>query len=246
MILGDTTIVRTSSGALPRLRLVSVNVGRPRVIGSVRGAPVLSGIAKTSVGDSELFLSEINLDGDDQADRRVHGGPDKAVYAYPSEHLPNWTRELGQYIGPGSFGENLTTAGVVETDVHIGDIWVWGDAILQVCQPRYPCFKLAMILDRPDIIKLFLASARSGWYLRVLQAGRVSLSATIAVSERHPSAVTVHAASRAILSEFTGSEVELEAMANLEPLAESWKEGTRDRLETMRRATSRQPEGTSR
>jgi len=217
--------------------LVSVNVSRPLVIGSVRGKPVLSGIAKTSVGDAELFLSEINLEGDDQADRRVHGGPDKAVYAYSSEHLPNWTRELGRHVGPGSFGENLTTAKVLETDVYIGDIWTWGDAILQVCQPRYPCFKLAMILDRPDIIKTFLASARSGWYLRVLQAGRVSVTATIAVTERNSSAVTVHAASRAILPESTGTPAELEAMIALEPLAESWKVGIRHRLELMRHRT---------
>lgn len=220
------------------IRLVSVNVGRPKVIGAIRGEPVLSGIAKSPVGDAQLNLSEVNLDGDDQADRRVHGGPDKAVYAYPSEHLPLWTTELGQSVGPGSFGENLTTAGPLESDVRIGDIWSWGDALLQVCQPRYPCFKLAMVLDRPDIIKRFLASARSGWYLRVLRPGPVSLTAPISVTEHHPAAITVHAASRAILPNTSASAAELEAMIALEPLAESWKEGIRHRLETMHTPSS--------
>jgi len=214
------------------VRLTSVNVGRPQVIGAIRGDAVLSGIGKAPIGERELFLSEINLEGDDQADRRVHGGPDKAVYAYPSEHLPPWKAELRLDLGSGSFGENLTTAGALETDVYIGDVWTWGEAVLQVCQPHYPCFKLAMILDRPDIIKTFLASARSGWYLRVLRPGRVSRSAPISVMDRHPAGITVHAASRAILPNLPASASTLEEMIALEPLAESWREGIRHRLET--------------
>jgi len=212
------------------VRLVSVNVATPQVIGAIRGEPVLSGIGKSPVGERELFLSEINLEGDDQADRRVHGGPDKAVYAYPSEHLSAWQTELGLDLGPGSFGENFTTAGVLETDVFIGDVWTWGEAVLQICQPRYPCFKLAMVLDRPDIIKTFLASARSGWYLRVLRPGRVSRSAPITSVERHPAAISVHAASRAILPHPPAAASTLEKMIALEPLAESWRDGIRHRL----------------
>lgn len=218
---------RSGDGA--PLRLVSVNVGRPRQIGTQHGQPVLSGIGKESVGLADLDLSDINLTGDDQADRRVHGGPDKAVYAYPSEHLPLWNDDLGMDLGPGAFGENLTTAGLLEPDVCIGDIWTWGNAVLQVCQPRYPCFKLAMRLGRPDIIKRFLASGRSGWYLRVLHPGNVSLTAPIDVTERHPAATSVFATSRAILPGGV-TPTELEAMIALAPLAESWKEGLRHRL----------------
>ena len=117
----------------------------PRRSTGARPEPVMSSIAKRAVADgTTLWLSPLNLAGDAQADLTVHGGPDKAVYAYPSEHLPWWSEELGEDLGPAPFGENLSTIGVTEDDVGLGDVWSWGEALLEVCQPRTPCFKLAL------------------------------------------------------------------------------------------------------
>lgn len=183
------------------LRLVSVNVGLPVVIGTRRGRPVHSGIVKRPVaGVDTLKLGEVNLAGDGQADLTVHGGPDKAVYAYASEHLPRWREELERAdIGPAFFGENLTTEGVTEADVAIGDTWAWGDALLEVAQPRWPCFKLTMHSGVGDMAARFRGSGRTGWYLRVLRGGEVPLAGPISVAARHPAGVTVLDAHRAAL-----------------------------------------------
>ncbi|MGH9034599.1 MAG: MOSC domain-containing protein, partial [Acidimicrobiia bacterium] len=183
------------------VRLVSVNVGIPAVIGTRQGRPVHSGIVKAPVtGVETLKLSELNLEGDRQADLSVHGGAEKAVYAYASEHLPAWRAELGRPdIGPAFFGENLSTEGVIESDVAIGDIWAWGEALLQVAQPRWPCFKLTMRSGVPDMAARFRGSGRTGWYLRVLRGGEVPVAGPITVTERHPAGVTILDAHHAAL-----------------------------------------------
>ncbi|MDQ3947132.1 MAG: MOSC domain-containing protein [Actinomycetota bacterium] len=183
------------------IRLVSVNVGLPAVIGTRRGRPVRSGIVKRPVtGVETLKLSELNLEGDRQADLSVHGGPEKAVYAYASEHLPAWRAELARPdVAPAFFGENLSTEGVIESDVAIGDVWAWGDALLQVAQPRWPCFKLTMRSGVPDMAARFRGSGRTGWYLRVLRGGEVPVAGPITVTERHPAGVTILDAHHAAL-----------------------------------------------
>jgi MOSC domain-containing protein YiiM len=212
--------------AAPRtaeMRLVSVNVALPKVIGTLRnGEEIVSGIAKRPVGGETLRLDPLNLEGDRQADLSVHGGPDKAVYAYPAEHLPVWNAELGTAFGPGTFGENLTTEGMLEDEVRIGDVWAWGDARLQVAQPRSPCYKLAAITGRPDIGKRLVRSGRTGWYLRVLEPGTVPVAGPIVVVERHPAGVTVLDAHRATLP--GASRTERARVAAVEPLAESWRQ----------------------
>jgi MOSC domain-containing protein YiiM len=179
--------------------LVSVNVSEPAVIGQRGGEPVVSGISKRPVTVPVLRLDSTNLEGDRQADRRFHGGADKAVYAYASEHHDAWAAELGKPVGPAFFGENLTTSGWLEDDVAIGDVWSWGDALLQVVQPRWPCFKLTMRSGVPDMAKRFRHSGRTGWYLRVLQPGEVPVAGPISVAERGASGVTVLDAHRAAL-----------------------------------------------
>jgi MOSC domain-containing protein YiiM len=130
------------------ITIVSVNVGRPTLLVKWPNHDVMSSIDKRPVQASSLWLSRTNLEGDEQADQRqtkdgqVHGGPEKAVYAYPADHFAAWSEELGRPVGPGLFGENLTTLGITETDACIGDVWEWGDALLQVRQPRLPCYKL--------------------------------------------------------------------------------------------------------
>ena len=194
---------------VPELRLVSVNVAQPTVIGHLRsGEPIVSGIAKRPVVAGTLTLSELNLEGDRQADLTVHGGPDKAVYAYPAEHLPVWNEELGADFGPGTFGENLTVEGMREDDVRIGDIWAWGEARLQVAQPRSPCYKLAAITGRPDIGKRLIRAGRTGWYLRVLRPGVVPVAGPIRVVARPPDGITVFAANRATHAGADGDAVD--------------------------------------
>ena len=200
---GQASANRGVSGAAakePVVRLVAVNVGMPRVIGVNRwGKPIRSGIVKEPVAAPTVALDLLNLEGDRQADLTVHGGPDKAVYVYPSEHLPRWNAELGMTFGIGTFGENLTTAGWLEDEVCIGDVWVWGDALLQVTQPRSPCYKLATVTGRPDLLKRFVRNGRTGWYLRVLRPGDVPVAGPIEVAARDPGGVSVLDAHRASL-----------------------------------------------
>lgn len=223
-----------SSPTIGLVELIAVNVAQPEIIGTRRGKPVSSAIKKRRVApDGTLTLSATNLEGDRQGDLRVHGGPDKAVYAYPSEHLPCWNVDLLPDVpfGPGAFGENLTTAGWLESEVRIGDVWEWGDARLQVCQPRYPCFKLAMATDRPQVGKRMLETLRNGWYLRVLEPGEVPVSGPIRVIARGPEEANVRDAVRALLP---GAPRELtERIANVEPLAASWRRMLLDHLSAM-------------
>jgi MOSC domain-containing protein YiiM len=168
---------------LGMLEVAGVYVGEPAVLGYRRERPVFSGITKARVTAPELKLSELNLDGDRQADLTVHGGVDKAVYVYPAEHYPAWAAD-GFEVERGAFGENVSLTGATEDDVRIGDVWAWGDALLQVSQPRQPCFKLGMKTGRKDVAPAMIDSGRCGWYLRVLRPGTVPTSGAIELAER--------------------------------------------------------------
>ncbi len=157
----------------PRLTVLSVNVSLARPM-AYRGTTVSTGIYKEPV-PGRVPVGALGLRGDEQADRRVHGGPRKAVYAYPSEHYDFWKREFpGMTLPWGFFGENLTTEGLREDTVRVGDLYRIGTAVLEVTQPRFPCFKLAMKFDREDILDRFLRSGRSGFYSSVAQPGHVA------------------------------------------------------------------------
>jgi MOSC domain-containing protein YiiM len=211
--------------------LVVVNVATPTVLAAVRGENVWSGIRKVPVDASaRLWLSEVNLSGDGQADLSVHGGPDKAVYAYPSEHLGPWSEELDGALGPAPFGENLSTVDALERDVRIGDVWTWGEATLQVSQPRWPCFKLALYRGRADIQARMRATGRTGWYLRVLEPGEVGAAGPIEVSVRDPRGVTVHDAHLAMSDHHLLERDRMHAVADHPALAEQWRVPLVDRL----------------
>jgi MOSC domain-containing protein YiiM len=176
-------------------RVVSVNVGQPALLETPQG-PVMSAIRKAPASGPHL-LRVLNLDGDRQADLTVHGGADKAVYCYPREHYAWWAAELGRPEGaPGWFGENLTTEGLVESSVRIGDVFRIGGARVQVTQPRTPCFKLAAHLGVRGFERMFYRSGRSGWYLRVLEEGLVS-AGQVMVRESAGGGPTVEAMRRA-------------------------------------------------
>lgn len=176
------------------MRVVSVNVGRPRTV-EHQGRQVRTGIYKAPVA-GPVHIGRLNLDGDAQADLRVHGGPDKAVYAYPSEHYAYWARELRRELPWGQFGENLTVEGLLEDDVCIGDVFRVGAARLEVAQPRTPCFKLAMKMQVDDFIDRFAASLRTGFYLRVLTEGAVEAGSAIARETRGAGGLLVREAYR--------------------------------------------------
>jgi MOSC domain-containing protein YiiM len=214
------------------IELAAVNVGVPKVLADVRGERVYSGIAKAPVpAGTRLWLSSLNLAGDGQADLSVHGGPDKAVYAYPSEHLGPWAEELDEALGPAAFGENLSTRGVREADVAIGDRWRWDDAVLEVCQPRWPCFKLALHRGRADVQGRMRTTGRTGWYLRVLQPGEVSVDPPVEVLSRDPAGLTVADAHRAMGDRSLEDRALVEALADHPALADQWRDPLRDRLD---------------
>jgi MOSC domain-containing protein YiiM len=179
-------------------RLVSVNVGRPEPIGLRRGRPVLSSIVKAPV-EGRVRVAGVNVDGDGQADRRVHGGPDKAVYAYAAEDTAWWEAELGRPLGPAAFGENLTTEGVDVSGAVVGERWRIGTVELEVCQPRQPCFKLGLKLGDPGMLKRFVLAERPGAYLRILTEGELAAGDAVEVGTRPAHGVSVALVARALL-----------------------------------------------
>ena len=153
------------------LRILSVNVARPRLLGLDHGELLISAIDKQPLSSKIVKVERLNLAGDAQSNLEKHGGPDKAVYAYPSEHWRWWEGEQQLPCRPGAFGENLTLEGGDETAVAIGDRFQWGNAVLEITQPRVPCNRLQFHSGRADLGALMTLSGRCGWYFRVLIEG---------------------------------------------------------------------------
>lgn len=205
------------------VRLLSVNVARPAPLGQHLGRPVESGFKKRPVAGELVHVDILNIEGDAQADLTAHGGPEKAVYAYSRDHDAAWRRELDHLdaIPPAYFGENLTVAGQTERAVRIGEIWVWGDARLQVCQPRWPCFKLALASGRHETGKIMLQHGWTGWYFRVLTPGMAPVGGPVEIVEPDGDAVTVFDAHSANLP---GASRELvERVIAAPALASRWR-----------------------
>lgn len=167
----------------------SVNVGVIRRI-RVDGEEVQTAIWKSPV-EGPVDVRGVNLAGDDQGDRTVHGGLDKAVYAYSREDLDWWEAQLGAHLVSGTFGENLTTRGISVTDAVAGEHWRIGTALLEVAQPRLPCFKLAIRMNDPHFPKRFTAAGRPGAYLRIIEEGALEAGDTVEVLHRPEHGVTV-------------------------------------------------------
>ncbi len=178
------------------MKVISLNVGRPRLVLD-RGRQVSTGIFKSPVA-GPVMMRQTNLDGDRQADLNAHGGINKAVYAYPSEHYEFWRGELqGTELTWAQFGENLTTEGLFESDACIGDQFRIGGAVLKVAQPRIPCYKLGIRFGRDDMPKRFLASGRSGIYFSVVEEGLIEAGDAIELMERDARAIAVADVNRA-------------------------------------------------
>lgn len=178
-------------------RLVSVNVGRPREVETPKGRAVQTAIWKAPVA-GRVAVAGVNVAGDDQADRTVHGGPDKAVYAYAREDTGWWESQLGRELGPGAFGENLTTEGVEVSGAVVGERWRIGTCEFEVCQPRLPCFKLGLRMDDPRFLARFTAANRPGAYLRIVLEGEIAAGDGIEVAGRPDHGITVALVAHAI------------------------------------------------
>jgi MOSC domain-containing protein YiiM len=177
--------------------VVSVNVGGIRNV-QVGRHTVETAIWKEPVG-GRVAMHGVNLAGDDQADRSVHGGPDKAVYAYATEDTAWWEGEIGKQLGPGAFGENLSVRGIDLTAARVGEIWRVGSALLEIRQPRVPCFKLNIRMNDPTFVRRFARAGRPGAYLGILAEGDVAAGDAIEVIERPDHEVTMGFFSNAIL-----------------------------------------------
>ncbi len=171
------------------MRVLSVNVGTTREV-PWRGEIVTTAIWKLPV-DGRVAIRGVNLEGDDQADRRVHGGPDKAVYAYAREDYDAWRDDHGVVTSPGQFGENLTVEGVDLRQAIVGERWEVGSAILEVAQPRLPCFKLGIRMNEPRFPKRFQTEGRMGAYFSIVREGDVGAGDTIRIAARPEHGVTL-------------------------------------------------------
>ena len=218
------------------MKLVSVNVGLPRLL-AWAGATFKTGIFKNPV-PGRVMLRTTNLDGDRQADLSVHGGPNKAVYGYPSEHYAAWSAELRsaelpELLAParawGAFGENFTTAGLLETEVSVGDRYRVGSAVVRVTTPRLPCYKLAAKFQRDDMIERFLRSGRCGFYFAVVQEGEVGAGDEFEFLGRDDPTLTIAEVNRLYTSKSPNRE-SLQRSLDVKFLPESWRDRFRARL----------------
>jgi MOSC domain-containing protein YiiM len=217
--------------AAPLMQVISVNVGQPRKV-LWKGQTVETGIFKEAV-EGRVAVRRLNLEGDRQADLTVHGGPNKAVYAYPAEHYSFWREQFPEMDLPwGMFGENLTITGLLEDAVHIGDHFQVGSARLMVTQPRLPCDKLGIKFGRDDIIKRFLKSGKTGFYFAVLEEGEVAAGDSINLLHRDEHQIKV--ADIVHLYREDKYDVDLlRRVVGVEALPEEWRDYFQERLERI-------------
>jgi MOSC domain-containing protein YiiM len=210
------------------MRLISLNVARPRLT-TYKGATINTGIFKKPVS-GPVALRTLNLDGDQQADLSVHGGPYKAVYAYPFEHYEFWRQELpGMEMPWGTFGENFTTEGLSEDDLHVGDRFCIGSSVVMVRQPRMPCYKLAAKFQRDDTIERFLLSGHSGFYFSVEQEGEVVAGDSFELISQNQDGITIAEMNRLFVRDRYNRDLLRKAIATA-ALPESWREYFSPRL----------------
>jgi MOSC domain-containing protein YiiM len=213
------------------MKILSINVALPRII-ITKARQFSTGIFKEPV-KGPVMLRRLNLDGDRQADLTVHGGPNKAVYAYPSEHYPFWRKELPEMeLAYGMFGENFTTEGMNEASTNIGDRFQIGKAVVMVTQPRSPCFKLAAKFERDDMLKRFLRSGRSGFYFAVVEEGVVEAGDAIERIHKDQNGITVADINQLYLN--GGDDIALLRRAvQVEALSDRYRDYLRKELQSL-------------
>lgn len=213
------------------MKVISINIGLPREVFH-EGKLIRTGIFKVPV-EGKVRVNALNLAGDQQADLTVHGGPSKAIYVYPAEHYDFWRKELPGVEFPwGSFGENLSTEGLSESELNIGDRLCVGSVELTVTEPRLPCYKLAVKFNRNDMVRRFLKSRRTGFYCAVLREGELQAGDSIQYLSRDEAGVTIAEIIR--LYAFDKQDLAgIRRAAELKALPESWRDYFRDRVEKL-------------
>jgi MOSC domain-containing protein YiiM len=215
--------------------ITALCVGTPRTLGVDDASDPFdrtwtSGIFKTPV-NGPLWLTPVGFTGDAQADLTVHGGPDKAVCVYSGDHYPEWRRTPGlESFSSGAFGENLTVEGLDEQQVCIGDVWSVGDAVVEISQPRQPCWKVARKWRRRTLTDEVVSSGRTGWYFRVRREGEVAPGTVLTLVERQHPEWTIAAANRVMHQR----EGDIAALVRLEKLSASWRRTLQKRLEAAK------------
>jgi MOSC domain-containing protein YiiM len=213
------------------MKIISVNVGLPRLV-MRNGEPVSTGIFKEPIA-GRVMMRTLNLEGDRQADLSVHGGTSKAVYVYPAEHYDFWKGEFPEMDLPwGMFGENFTTTGLLETETNIGDKFRIGAAEVMVTEPRMPCYKLGIRFGRTDIIKRFLQSERTGFYLAVLKEGEVGSGDEFEPLAKDTHDVRISDVTRLYTREKRNAAL-LRRAIEVEALPQSWRSYFQDHLEKL-------------
>ncbi|SFE84688.1 MOSC domain-containing protein YiiM [Bacillus sp. OV194] len=210
--------------------IIALNTGKADVL-SWQGKDISSAINKEP-SRGPLFLSNLQFEGDIQADTVHHGGPDKAVCVYSHDHYAYWEKGLGISLDVPSFGENLTVEGLTEKEVFIGDIFRLGEALVQVSQPRQPCFKVAAKLKQPLMVKYIQDTSFSGYYLRVLEEGTVSPGDKLVIEEKHRAGISVEFVNRMTYIDKENREG-LTMLAGLNELAEGWRSAMKKRLDSL-------------
>lgn len=222
------------------ITIQSVNVGKPQLL-TFDGKELATGIYKEPL-DTTLHLSKVQLTGDGQADLEHHGGEDKAVCVYSYEHYAYWEERLGQPLRCGAFGENLTVSGMLEDEIHIGDIFQWGEAELQVSQPRQPCYKLAKRYGKNELPFWVQETGYTGFYFRVLKEGAVGKDQPLQLLKKHPAQITLSFANRIMHQEKDNHEG-IKRILALDELSTSWRRTFTKRLGGSLEDTSKRVNG---
>ncbi|MDA7025199.1 MOSC domain-containing protein [Bacillus sp. CLL-7-23] len=222
------------------MKIISINIGKPITI-DVNGKEIQTGIYKMQI-KKPIYLGKLNFQGDGQADLVHHGGVDKAVCVYPFEHYQYWENELNRKLEYGAFGENLTVTGMLETNIHIGDIFQIGEAIVQVTQPRQPCFKLAKRYDLKDFPIRMQNNGYTGFYFRVLEEGWVTPGSNINRLETNAKQVTIEFANQIMHHDKKNVDA-LKRILEVEQLSGNWTNTFRKRLKGTIENTQERIEG---
>ncbi|SDX78243.1 MOSC domain-containing protein [Paenibacillus sp. CF384] len=211
--------------------LISLNTGLPETV-QFGKKDISTGINKEPIGTQPVYLTRTGLEGDGQGDLVFHGGADKAVCVYSAEHFPYWGGRWQREVLPGAFGENFTVSALTELDVCIGDIWSVGETVVQVSQPRQPCYKLGMKHQLPELPHEVQRNGYTGFYLRVIKEGHVKLGDKLLLTSRHPAAITIAEANR-VMHIDKQDKAGMLALLAITELSASWQQTLTGRLEKL-------------
>lgn len=207
----------------------TLTVGMPKELIDSKGRSMITGIEKQRV--QEVYLSSQGFEGDDVADKKHHGGPDRAVCLYPAEHYIQWEQELGKTLPVAAFGENLTVTNMLEADVCIGDIYKIGDAVIQITQGRIPCSTIDRYIEANTLLKRLIETGYTGFLARVLEEGTICADSTIELVEKHPARISVLYCNEVYFK--NNDAIAMKQIQAVDALAEDWKEKLEKRIQVL-------------